>query len=338
MKLPCDCCEGPDVLTPPRDREPAGLERAALPRRDARDVLRDHAGAALRRGVSARWPALKTRERSDPSIALLDAWATVGDVLTFYQERIANEGYLRTATERRSVLELARLVGYALAARRGGERLPRLFDRQGRRAGRDSRRARASNSVPGPGEQMQAFETAEPLEARYQWNTLGPRLDPAADRRGDPQRTGSTSKGRRPKLKANDPLLVDFADGLGKQWLRVESIETDNDHDRTRVRLRGSSAAIAMTRLKKALAGFRALQRFDVSPDAAMTKRVIAVLDDIETVAGPDPPRSSRTCRRTRCRSSPRSCRRRATGTSPSSPRGSKRCTTSSRGRRTSSR
>src|SRR5204863_235282 len=47
------------------------------------------------------------------SIALLDGWAMVGDVLTFYQERIANEGYLRTATERRSIFELARLVGYA---------------------------------------------------------------------------------------------------------------------------------------------------------------------------------------------------------------------------------
>ena len=35
-------------------------------------------------------------------------------MLTFYQERIANEGYLRTATERRSILELARLIGYRL--------------------------------------------------------------------------------------------------------------------------------------------------------------------------------------------------------------------------------
>ena len=60
--------------------------------------------------------SLTTREESDPSIALLDGWATVADVLGFYQERIANnEGYLRTATERRSVLELARLVGYACA-------------------------------------------------------------------------------------------------------------------------------------------------------------------------------------------------------------------------------
>ena len=52
--------------------------------------------------------------RDDPTIALLDAAATVLDVLTFYQERIANEGFLRTATERRSVLELARAIGYEL--------------------------------------------------------------------------------------------------------------------------------------------------------------------------------------------------------------------------------
>src|ERR1035441_4575129 len=57
---------------------------------------------------------LSTRSTGDPAIALLDAWATVADVLTFYQERIANEGYLRTATERRSVLELAREIGYEL--------------------------------------------------------------------------------------------------------------------------------------------------------------------------------------------------------------------------------
>ena len=58
--------------------------------------------------------ALKTREDDDFSIALLDAWASVADVLTFYQERIANENYLRTATERNSILQLACLIGYKL--------------------------------------------------------------------------------------------------------------------------------------------------------------------------------------------------------------------------------
>ena len=52
---------------------------------------------------------LTTRADGDFSIALLDAWSTVADILTFYQERIANESYLVTATERRSLVELARL-------------------------------------------------------------------------------------------------------------------------------------------------------------------------------------------------------------------------------------
>jgi len=58
---------------------------------------------------------LRTRDKDDPAIALLDAWAMSLDVLAFYQERIANEGYLKTATERRSVMELARAVGYELS-------------------------------------------------------------------------------------------------------------------------------------------------------------------------------------------------------------------------------
>ena len=82
---------------------------------------------------------LTTRDPDDPAIALLDAWATVADVLTFYQERIANEGYLRTATEPRSILELARLVndGDVLRPRPGRQRL------SGLRAGSAARRASA---------------------------------------------------------------------------------------------------------------------------------------------------------------------------------------------------
>src|SRR6478752_4796316 len=46
---------------------------------------------------------LTTRDDSDLSIGLLDSWAMVEDILSFYQERIANEGFLRTAIERRSI-------------------------------------------------------------------------------------------------------------------------------------------------------------------------------------------------------------------------------------------
>src|SRR5262245_41013010 len=46
---------------------------------------------------------LTSRRADDFSIALLDAAALVFDVVAFYLERIANENYLRTATERLSV-------------------------------------------------------------------------------------------------------------------------------------------------------------------------------------------------------------------------------------------
>ena len=34
------------------------------------------------------------------------------DILTFYQERLANESYLRTATQLDSLTQLSRLIGY----------------------------------------------------------------------------------------------------------------------------------------------------------------------------------------------------------------------------------
>ena len=52
------------------------------------------------------------RRTDDPAIALVDAWSVVLDVLTFYSERLSNEGYLRTAVEPRSLTELAHSVGY----------------------------------------------------------------------------------------------------------------------------------------------------------------------------------------------------------------------------------
>jgi len=59
--------------------------------------------------------ALTYRGCDDPGIALLEATAEVGDILTFYQELYANEVYLRTAQWRESVADLVRLTGYLLA-------------------------------------------------------------------------------------------------------------------------------------------------------------------------------------------------------------------------------
>jgi len=114
MNEDCGCCEGTEKLTPLPTANRPGLD--ALTYRVGTHAtfletmkagLADFKLEVPRGEVGAQSIArinplskLATRDSDDPAIALLDAWATVGDVLTFYQERIANEGYLRTATER----------------------------------------------------------------------------------------------------------------------------------------------------------------------------------------------------------------------------------------------
>jgi hypothetical protein len=71
------------------------------------------ATVALADGTTAHpLAALSQRARSDPTIALLDAWAVVADIVSFYQDRILNEGYLPTAMEQRSLALLGRMLGF----------------------------------------------------------------------------------------------------------------------------------------------------------------------------------------------------------------------------------
>src|SRR5436190_10435796 len=76
-------------------------------------TFRDAVEARFSSSALPALAGLTARADDDLTIALVDGFAVMADVLTFYQERIANEAFLRTATERRSVLELARLLGYA---------------------------------------------------------------------------------------------------------------------------------------------------------------------------------------------------------------------------------
>src|SRR4051794_11489879 len=56
--------------------------------------------------------AWTARGSDDYGIALLEMWAYLADILTFYQERTANEAYLRTAVLTDSVTRLAALLDY----------------------------------------------------------------------------------------------------------------------------------------------------------------------------------------------------------------------------------
>ena len=107
----CGCCAGVSVLTPQVKDNPPGLP-AIYYRAGTWATFKE---SMLARLSSSDYPALsslKTRDDDDFTIAFLDATAIVLDVLTFYQERLANESYLRTAGQLRSLTELSRLIGY----------------------------------------------------------------------------------------------------------------------------------------------------------------------------------------------------------------------------------
>jgi hypothetical protein len=97
----CDCCTGMTNETPEILGNRPALSSIAY--RVGRWATFDASMlAALSNSKFAPLGQLRTRDSSDFSIALLDAWALTLDILTFYQERFANEAYLRTAVEQRS--------------------------------------------------------------------------------------------------------------------------------------------------------------------------------------------------------------------------------------------
>ncbi len=163
----------PDPFPKPENRP--GLSQIAYRIADYRFFLN-----RLLSQLPAREGGLKkltTRLNDDAAIALLDAWAVVADVLTFYQERIANEGYLRTATERFSVLELARAIGYQLNPGVAASTFLTFSveDTPGSPRVATIPKGTQIMSIPSKDELPQTFETSENFTAYADWNALTPR-------------------------------------------------------------------------------------------------------------------------------------------------------------------
>jgi predicted phage baseplate assembly protein len=245
----CGCCDAPmaDAAIGNRPGQPEIDYRIGVHGSFLRRMLRRlPAWQDAARPAARPLARLTTREREDPSIALLDAWAVVADVLTFYQERIATEGFLRTATERRSVLELARTIGYELnpgvtatayLAFTVEDRPPPpgagspIFESivpKGTRV----------QSMPGQGELPQTFETSAELVARPEWNLLRPRLT-------RPQPLSVESRrlyiaGASTRLVTGDRVLVTMpatGPGVTARVLEVTNVTVEAALERTRVDL-----------------------------------------------------------------------------------------------------
>lgn len=235
----CNCCEGLSAETPIVVNNRPGLNALAY-------RIGTHSrfkASLLARLTTIGLPALrdlKTRDDDDFSIALLDAWALVADVLTFYQERIANESYLRTATERLSLRELGRLIGYAL--RPGVAASVYLAFTLETSPGAPAETTIAAGtkvqSIPGPGEQAQTFETMETITARASWNAMHPR--PTKPQVISTDMSSVRVRGTTVNLSRGDPLLIiaPETNGASPKALRfVAAVTTDDAKEETVITL-----------------------------------------------------------------------------------------------------
>jgi predicted phage baseplate assembly protein len=156
---------------------PPGLDAIAYRPGTWHDV-REALVSRLSSGELPALAGLRARDDDDFAIALIDAFAVMADVLGFYQERIANEAFLRTATERRSVLELAALLGYAPAPGVAADAWLAFTLQEAPGAPEQSSSpvtipaGTRTQSVPGPDEVAQTFETVAPVEGRVEHNAI----------------------------------------------------------------------------------------------------------------------------------------------------------------------
>jgi hypothetical protein len=100
-----DCGRAP----PPAPRTPVPLPRIDLMAKDYDSLLR-----AMLDLVPARAPGWNDFTEADLAMALLELFAYKGDHASYLQDRVALEGFLRTATQYESVRKHLRLVDYTM--------------------------------------------------------------------------------------------------------------------------------------------------------------------------------------------------------------------------------
>lgn len=264
----CGCCAGLVRQTPQSLTNRPGLSEIAF-RTGTWARFRASMHAGLTRGDRPALAGLRTRDPSDLSMALIDAWAVAADVLTFYTERAANENYLGTATERRSVAGLVGLIGYRLGAGVAAQAdLAFTVDTSpGSPPAVPIPVGAKAQTLPGPGEVPQTFETVEGVTALAAWNSLPVRLtEPRVP--GDADRSvllaGTTTGLVRGDTIALIGAAADATSGFATA--RVSAVEVDPQRRVTRVHFgapHGSLGAVddvacyAM-RSRAALFGFNA--------------------------------------------------------------------------------
>lgn len=238
---PADCCEETTALTPLQIHNDPGAD-ALLFRAGAHASFK--ASMLRKLSESKVLRELTTRENNDPTVALIDAWAVLLDVLTFYNERIINEGFIRTSTERLSLFELSKHISYrpkpGVAA--GSWLSFQMLESPGAPTRIALPVGTKVQSVPEQDENPQVFETTEKIEVRTRWNAIRPqRYRQRELKKGD---THLYLRGTTWQIQPGDNILIVGKERLAyresERWdiRTVQAVEIDNERDLTRLNWR----------------------------------------------------------------------------------------------------
>ena len=241
----CGCCAGIAVQTPQGESNPPGQSSIAY-RTGAWATFKNSMLARLSSSDYLALAGLTTRANDDYSIALLDASAVVLDILTFYQERLANESYLGTANQIYSLTQLSQLIGYQPSP--GVSASVYLAFTLSSAPGLPSDPTTDAitipagtivQSVPGQGQTPQSFQTSNDILGKPDWNTLAVQTgNPWRPQRND---TSVYLDGTSTQLQPGDAFLIVGDERIGHpantHWdLRiVSSVSIDAVNTRTLV-------------------------------------------------------------------------------------------------------
>lgn len=247
VKNRCACCTGIELLTPEKIGNAPGLSRLVW-RAGRYGTFKSTLEAGIGRAPALR--ALLTRDSADWTLGLIDAWAAALEVLAFHQERYGQELYLRTATERRSLLELARQIGYELAPGVAARVALAFTLEEGPGQPLEVRigaGTRAQSLPQSENELPQTYETTADLRADVRFARLHPRLfapHPAPKLKDRTFWLAGVTTGLD---KGSRLLVVASLSAGGQQLLRVVSVEPDLAGNRTRVRCAAGTEDLAVT-------------------------------------------------------------------------------------------
>ncbi|HEX6159943.1 MAG TPA: hypothetical protein VF111_07240, partial [Thermoanaerobaculia bacterium] len=215
----CGCCQGGVHIEPrPITNRPA-LSRIAYRIGTYGSFRRAMLERIAQQAALRKWTA---RDETDYGVALIDMWAYLGDILTFYQERIANEAFLRTAVHRESVMRLAALLDYRPSPGAAATTYVAFFLDKGKTL--QIPIGLRVQSVPGQNEKPQKFETVEAIAADAGLNAVRVYGLPAAY---NPFALGSTGGPLATPVEIAAGASLAIFDGRGIERKSAEAIDAE---------------------------------------------------------------------------------------------------------------